>query len=68
MAWGNFGGGTATLQLSPDKGTTWMNVDRTADTFVTFTANGNGDFMLPQCLLRVNVSGATNPSLTFRVD
>jgi hypothetical protein len=62
-AWGNFGGGTATLQYSPDGGTTWINVDRTGDTYVTFTANGEGGFELGLCLLRFNLTGATSPSV-----
>ncbi|UVO33789.1 hypothetical protein KUL72_19905 [Bradyrhizobium arachidis] len=62
-AWGTFGGGTVTLQMSPDNGNTWINVDRSSDTYVTFTANGQGDFQLGLCLLRFNLTGATAPSV-----
>lgn len=62
-AWGTFGGGTVALQMSPDNGTTWMNVDRTSDTYVTYTAPGNGDFQIGLCLLRFNLTGATTPSV-----
>jgi hypothetical protein len=62
-AWGNFGGGTATLQMSPDNGTTWINVDRPGDTYVTFTADGSGGFELGLCLLRFNLTAATAPSV-----
>ena len=64
IAWGDFGGGTAALQMSPDGGTTWLNVDRPGDTYVTFTANGEGGIELAPCFLRVNLTGATNPNLT----
>jgi hypothetical protein len=67
-AWGDFGGGTATLQMSPDNGTTWINVDHPGDTYCTFTANGEGGFELTPCFLRVNLTGATSPNLTFRVN
>ncbi|MGY4469361.1 hypothetical protein ACVWWK_005070 [Bradyrhizobium sp. LB9.1b] len=61
--WGNFGGGTVTLQMSPDSGTTWINVDRGGDSFVTFTAPGTACFELGLCLLRFNLTGATTPSV-----
>ena len=64
-AWGNFGGGTLTLEMSPDMGTTWINVDRPGDTYVTFSANGGGDFELGLCLLRASLAGSTNPNLWF---
>ena len=63
LAWGDFGGGTATLQMSPDAGATWINVDRAGDTYVTFTANGEGGFELRVCMLRFNLTGATNPNV-----
>lgn len=64
MVWGTFGGGTVTLQMSPDNGTTWWNVDRVGDTaFATFTANGEAGFRLGLCLLRFNLTGATAPSV-----
>ncbi|WP_316195948.1 MULTISPECIES: hypothetical protein [unclassified Bradyrhizobium] len=62
-AWGTFGGGTAALQMSPDNGTTWINVDKAAETFVSFTANGSGGFELGLCLLRFSLTGATTPAV-----
>jgi hypothetical protein len=62
-AWGTWGSGTLTLQQSPDDGTTWINVDRTGDTYVTFTGNGEGGFELGECLLRVTTTGSTTPSI-----
>lgn len=63
---GTFGGGTAKLQMSPNNGVTWIDVDRSGDTYVTFTANGEGGFELAPCLLRVSLTGATSPSLSFK--
>lgn len=54
---GTLGGSTVALQWSPD-GSTWMNVDRTGDTFVTFTsAPQAGGFELPVCQIRAAVTG-----------
>lgn len=66
-AYGTFGGGTCALQQSPDGGTTWINVDATGNTFVTFTANGEGGFELGNCLLRCSLSGATAPNINAGV-
>lgn len=62
-AWGTFGGGTLKLQQSPDDGTTWIDVDRSGDTFVTFTVNGEGGFELGECTLRVSLSGGAGHSI-----
>lgn len=67
-AWGTFGGGTAKLQQSPNNGVTWIDVDRSGDTYVTFTANGEGNFELSPCLIRVSLAGATSPSLSFKAN
>lgn len=63
VASGIFGGGTAALQMSVDNGATWMNVDRNGESYVTFTAPGNGGFQLGLCLLRFNLTGATSPNV-----
>lgn len=55
---GTFSGATVKLQWSPDAGTTWLDVDKSGDTFVTFTAVGSGGFELPGCKIRANVSGS----------
>lgn len=62
-AWGSFGGGTVKLQMSPDDGVTWIDVDRAGDTYVTFSANGEGGFELGLCKLRFLLSGATAPNV-----
>lgn len=66
-AWGTFGGGTVTLQWSPDGGTTWLNADPSGFTFTTFTAGGIGGFELPTCSIRAVLSGATAPNINARV-
>ncbi|TWA89588.1 hypothetical protein [Bradyrhizobium stylosanthis] len=67
-AFGTFGSGTIKLQASYDDGTTWIDVDRSGDTYVTFTANGAGGFELPKCQLRVSLSGSTSPSINSGVE
>lgn len=59
--WGDFGGGTAKLQMSFDGGDTWI------DEGSTFSADGASNFQLPGCLMRVNLSGATSPDLNVLI-
>lgn len=54
---GTFSAATVKLQWSPDDGTTYMDVDRSGDTYVTFTAAGAGLFDLPVCKIKAVVSG-----------
>jgi hypothetical protein len=54
---GTFSGATVKLQWSPDDGTTWLDVDRSGDTYVTLTAAGGGLFDLPVCKIKAVVSG-----------
>jgi len=61
----SFGGGTVTVQGSPDGGTTWITLtQQTTGTAATFTANA-----FTQCyeiamgyLMRATLTGATNPT------
>ncbi len=63
-AQGTFGGGTCKLQFSEDNGTTWSDVGL----LTTFTAGGGGNFgSLPNCVLRVNLAGATSPTIAYKV-
>ena len=64
---GTFGSATVKMQWSPDDGTTWIDVDASGDTNVTFTAAGGGAFVLPPCLVRANVSGGTGVEVTARI-
>jgi hypothetical protein len=63
-AFGTFGSGTVKLQWSPNDGTTWLNVDKSGDTYVTYTANGSGGFELPACKIRAVLSGSTAASVS----
>lgn len=61
-------GATVKLQWSPDGGTTWLDVDRSGDTYVTLSAAGAGGFELPACKLRANqASSGGSTSLTATV-
>ncbi len=57
---GDFGGGTATVQVKPN------NI--IGDAFVdvvdgSFTANSNKQIRLPKGLVKINLNGATSPDL-----
>ena len=67
-AWGTFAAGTCKLQWSPDDGATWLDVDKTGDTFCTLTANGSGGFELSQCHLRCSLAGAGAASISSGVE
>jgi hypothetical protein len=58
-----FSGATITLQWSIDN-STFVNVDRSGDTYCTLTAAGQGAFELPPCFLRASISGGP-PSAVF---
>lgn len=59
VASGGFGGGTLTVQVSPDGGTTWIN------TPATLTAAGVTNFIGGEGLLfRLALTGAAGASLT----
>jgi hypothetical protein len=59
---GTWGGGTGTLQVSADGGTTWVPMSPT----VALTANGAVQATLPRGLFfRIALTGSTNPSLKF---
>tara|TARA_R100001086_G_scaffold248981_2_gene187264 strand:+ start:61 stop:369 length:309 start_codon:yes stop_codon:yes gene_type:complete len=51
---GTFDSATVKLQMSPDSGTTWIDVG----TASTFTVDGAASFSLNSCKVRANVSSA----------
>lgn len=55
---GSFGGGTLTMEASFDGGTTWIDVLSSA-----MTADDVYAFVLPPCLVRGDLAGATTPSV-----
>lgn len=63
-AQGTFGGGTATLEYSLD-GTNWYSADATN---LALSSNGNGNFQLPSCQLRITLSGSTSPDLDAGIE
>lgn len=66
-AWGTFSGGTLAMQMSPDNGTTWINIDPDGSTTCTFTNNGVGNFQINiDCLVRATLTGATSPSVNVK--
>lgn len=66
VAYGTFGSGTVKLQWSPDDGTTWLDVDKSGETYVTLTANGSGGFELPASQIRAALSGSTGASVSAK--
>lgn len=55
---GTFSGGTVTVQVSPDNGTTWV------DSEVTLTAAGIKNFISGEGLLyRISLASAASPNL-----
>jgi len=63
---GTFGGTTVKLQWSHDD-STYLDVDRSGDTFVTFTAGGAGIFELPPCFVKAVVTGGSPSALYAKV-
>lgn len=74
---GTFGSGTVALQYSPNGGTTYINVPDQVGNAISFSTNGitnfeiyaNGDPISgQQCKLRLALTGATSPSVTYIID
>jgi hypothetical protein len=57
FATGTFGGGTVTLEASPDSGTTWYEIATATVKSRTKVFLGTGE------IVRVTLSGATAPAL-----
>ncbi len=77
FVYGDFGsGGTATLQASPDGGTTYIDVPDATGAATAFTANGmanfelyaNGDVIAANRVnIRIALAGSTSPDLDIRI-
>jgi len=69
---GDFGGGVAELQGSPDGGVTWVNIPDASGTPVNFSSNGVINFELyanrEDTQIRVVLTGALSPNLTIIID
>ena len=62
--YGAFGGGSLSLEVSYDEGTTYFAVG----TDTTITADGHGNFDLPHgVLLRGTLSGSTGPNILVEI-
>lgn len=73
----NFGSGTATLQVSPDGGTNFIDVLDQSGTAIAFSANGvanfelygNGNNVLTETVvLRLALAGSSSPTLRYVID
>lgn len=62
VAEGTWGGGTATLKVSIDEGTTFFTY-----TGASITADGVKLFSMGKCLLKTNLAGSTSPTLRVRI-
>lgn len=61
-AWGTFGGGTVTIEISPDN-TNWF-----APTGMTFTAAGAKNAEFKAAWVRASLAGATGGSVNVRME
>lgn len=73
----NFGGGTVTLQASPNGGTTYMDVLDQGGTAITFNTNsminfelyGNGNIGTSSTVkIRLVLAGSTSPTIQYIID
>ncbi len=60
---GTFGGGTVTVELSYDTGTTWIPVSADA----VYTSSVIRTVNLPDCWVRLDMSGATSPTVRWAI-
>lgn len=63
--WGTMGGGTITLESSPDGGTTWLSIpDENGDAFSATVAGIYPNLLVPYGdNIRATLSGATSPNI-----
>ena len=61
---GTFGGGTTRLMVSMDDGATFFSAGPEGE----LTISGIRSFSIPECTLRVSLTGATSPNLTISLD
>lgn len=67
--WGNFGGGTVTLQASPDNGSTWITLKKSDGSDANFTSNSIEiiDVMKNGLKIRATLSGSTGANINAKV-
>lgn len=66
-AFGTFGGGTLTIQLSYDSGTTWIAATDGSGSAGAFTADGTLNVEVGEALLRLTLAGATSPDIDIAI-
>lgn len=66
--WGNFGGGTVTLQGSPDNGTTWIDLEISTGVAASFTVNSNISLSIwnKGFAIRAILTGSTSPNINVK--
>ncbi len=69
---GDFGTGTATLQVSSDKGATWVDVTNDAGAAVAFTSSGVRELSILSCALKpvlvsIDLVGAAAPNVVLTI-
>ena len=73
----NFGSGTVTLRMSPDGGTTFIDMPDQTGSAITFTADGVTNFELygnqnpigtEEVVFRLALTGSTSPTIRYIVD
>lgn len=62
---GSLGGGTATVEVSPD-GVLWISQGSTITVSPKYTAIA-GFSKVPPCYVRITLAGATAPNVTFHL-
>ena len=66
-AFGDFGGGSLSFELSYDDGTTWFAATNNLGDAATISANGALNIEVGTADLRLTLSGATAPSVSIVV-
>tara|TARA_R110000744_G_scaffold90984_8_gene176607 strand:- start:786 stop:1088 length:303 start_codon:yes stop_codon:yes gene_type:complete len=61
---GSFGGGTVSVDLSYDGGTTWFSATNEAGTAVAVTSSQALNIQVGESNIRFTLAGATAPSIT----
>lgn len=76
FVYGNFGGGTVAVNISPDGGVTFIPMLDQLGNAVSFTSDGMQNFYLNGCsnpiedqqvVIQFALTGSTSPSLTYRI-
>lgn len=64
---GDFGGGSLTIEASFDGGTTWIALKKADETVLTLTENDVRLIKLGGCLIRLSMTGATGANVILNI-